>query len=528
MSEPTDSDTKNGPSASTNLTSSIDLNSPRESDSAVVLAAESVGKRYGNNWVLRDVSMQLRTGQVLALLGENGAGKSTFVKILSGAVVPDEGHLSVDATRIPAGRPDASRDAGIAMVYQELSVCDDLSIEDNIMLGREVASGGWIQRKPQREIVRDALTRLGHGDLDPSRLAGTLSVGAKQLVEIARALAGKAKVLILDEPTSSLPRADVEMLFAAVKKLASEGLAVIYISHFLEEVRQICDSYMVLRDGQLAGTGDLDSVDEPAIVRLMVGRNVDELYPSVPHEVGEPVLRIESLSGSPVPDDVSLDVRQGEIFGIAGLVGAGRTELARCLVGLDERTAGNVRFNDVVVASNHPRQAIAAGLAMVSEDRKGEGLAQNLTIRDNATLSRLEPYQRFGFLNESARNSATVELIDRLQVKTTGPDQLISDLSGGNQQKVAMARVLHQDARCWVLDEPTRGVDVGTKAEIYRLIGEVAASGTSVVFISSYFQELLHTCDRIAVMARGRLVDVRDAADWSEHELLLSAMGGSE
>jgi len=498
----------------------------RVSSDGAVLTTSGVGKRYGKNWVLRDVSMQLQRGQVLALLGENGAGKSTFVKILSGAVTPDQGHLQVDGKAIPAGRPDAARGAGIAMVYQELSVCDDLSIQDNIMLGCEKHRFGWVDRGEHRRIAQDALRRLGHENLDPSTRTGSLSVGAKQLVEIARALAADAKVLILDEPTSSLPQADVKRLFEAVEKLSHEGIAVIYISHFLEEVRQICDSYLVLRDGQLAGTGQLQNVEEPEIVRLMVGRNVDDLYPQTPHTLGEPRLVVNQVAGRKIPREVSLTVREGEILGIAGLVGAGRTEFARCLIGLDDRPQGSVKLGQRIIPPHSPRAAISAGMAMVSEDRKGEGLAQNLSIGDNATLSRLAPFQRAGFLNERRRRDATQELIQRLEVKTTGPDQPVSDLSGGNQQKVALARVLHQDADCLILDEPTRGVDVGTKSEIYRLIGEIAAGGKMVLFISSYFQELLSTCDNIAVMARGNVVEVRPAKQWTEHEILLAAMGG--
>ncbi len=493
-------------------------------ESSPVLVAQGLSKRYGPTTVLRDVSMRLSPGRILALLGENGAGKSTFVKILSGAVVPTTGAVQVAGGQVKAGNPEAARSAGIAMVYQELSVCDDLSVEDNIMLGREVGRFGWLDRTRQRRIVRDALDRLGHADLDPTTKVSELSVGAKQLVEIARAIAADAKVLILDEPTSSLPRSDVKRLFDVTRKLAGEGLAVIYISHFLEEIRELCDSFFVLRDGRLAGSGELAGVTEADIVQLMVGRSVDELYPQTPRSPGDPVLKLTRISGRPIPCNVSLSVRRGEIFGIAGLVGAGRTELARCLAGLDGRT-GTLAFRDEVIAAGDPAAAIHAGLAMVSEDRKGEGLAQNLSIMDNATISRLDPYQRLGFLNERRRTAATEAVMTRLQVKADGPTSPVSNLSGGNQQKVALARVLHQQANCLILDEPTRGVDVGTKSEIYRLIGRVAAEGTVVIFISSYFAELLHMCDRIAVMARGRVMDVRPADDWTEHDLLLSALG---
>lgn len=491
-----------------------------------VLIADRIGKRYGNNWVLRHARLSLAPGQILALLGENGAGKSTFVKILSGAVVPDEGSVEIAQHPLPLGRPLAARRAGIAMVYQELSVCDDITVEDNIMLGREVSHWGWIQRKVQRAKVHEVLRRLGHPDLAPTRMVSELSIGAKQLVEIARAIAHDARVLILDEPTSSLPASDAQRLFDTVQKLASEGLAVIYISHFLEEIRRLCDSYLVLRDGEVAGNGPLAETTESSIVRLMVGRSVDDLYPKITKEIGEPFVSVRNITGRALPQDVSLTVRRGEILGLAGLVGAGRTETVRCIAGLDPMTAGVVRVGDVEVTRLSPRRAIGLGIAVVSEDRKGEGLAQDLTIQDNITLSHLAPYSARGWLKKSSRRSSTAEWMKKLEVKAVSGDQLVSDLSGGNQQKVALARVLHQDADCLLLDEPTRGVDVGTKAEIYRLIGEVAASGKAIIFVSSYFQELLNMCDTIAVMARGRLVETRRAEEWDEHSLLLAAMGG--
>lgn len=496
------------------------------STAETVLSATKLGKCYGRNWVLRDVSLQIAPGNILALLGENGAGKSTFVKILSGAVAADEGDVQINGVAVPRGVPSASRNAGIAMVYQELSVCDDLSVEDNIMLGRESSSGGLLNRSEQRKLVVDVLRRLGHDELEPQKMASELSVGAKQLVEIARALAADAKVLILDEPTSSLPAADVEALFTAVRKLAADGLAVIYISHFLEEIRELCHSYFVLRDGAVAGSGSLEDTTEKQIVELMVGRSVDELYPQIPHTVGEDRLSLRAICGKPTPSNVSLTVKSGEILGIAGLVGAGRSETMRCLYGLQPLTSGTIVNGDRTVSRTSPRQAIAGSIAMVSEDRKAEGLAQDLSIRDNLTLSRLGPYSKAGFISEKKRTASTTEWMKKLQVKANSVHQSVSDLSGGNQQKVAMARVLHQDADVLILDEPTRGVDVGTKAEIYRLIGEAAADGCAILFVSSYFHELLNMCDRIAVMARGELVDVRDRDEWTEHEMLLAAMGG--
>lgn len=489
-----------------------------------VLQADGVSKRYGNNWVLRDASLTLQPGQVLALLGENGAGKSTFMKILSGAVAADAGSVRVGGQPLSGQRPDQARQAGLAIVYQELSVCLDLSITDNILLGRERSRWGRLDHRQQEQLVRDGLTRLGHADLDPQTPLSALSIGQRQVVEIARALVDDVKVLILDEPTSSLAAADVARLFETIERLSAQGIAVIYISHFLEEVLQICDSYLVLRDGEVAGQGQLAGIQEPEIVQLMVGRSVDELFPQVPHRPGAVWLQLQEVAGERLPRSVSLEVRRGEIFGLAGLVGAGRTETLRLIAGLDRCVSGQILAAGQPLTGN-VRQRIDCGIAMVSEDRKQEGLAQNLSIIDNLLLSHSRPYHWAGWLRQNKRRRATEDWIDRMQIKTPSPEQAVAGLSGGNQQKVAIARAWHQQGDCLLLDEPTRGVDVGTKAEIYRLICQAAAQDRAVVFVSGYFRELLEVCDTIAVMARGVIVQTRPADQWTEHELLLAAMG---
>jgi ribose transport system ATP-binding protein len=489
------------------------------------LEARGIGKKYNHNWVLQDADLVLRPGQVLALLGENGAGKSTLVKVLSGAQRPDTGTVRIQGRLIPPARPDLAKAAGFRIVYQELSVCLDLSIEDNILLGQEYSgTAGWLDRKRGREKVREVLERLGHRDLQPQRIVRSLSTGQRQLIEIARALMNEARVLVLDEPTSSLDREDVKRLFQTTRRLAESGLSIIYISHFLEEVRELCDSYLVLRDGRVAGEGSLSETTESQIVELMVGRSVDDLFPQIEHQVGPELMRIQDLAGERMPANISLSINRGEILGIAGLVGAGRTELMRVLMGLDGKRSGAIQLENSPLEGSVATR-LRAGVVMVSEDRKHEGLAQSMTIRDNATLSRLEPYSRFGWLRKRKQTDAAAELMRRLQINTRDPARPVSSLSGGNQQKVAIARALHQDASCLLLDEPTRGVDVGTKAEIYRLMGELAAEGRAVVFVSSYFRELLELCDRIAVVARGKIVDVRPSSRWTEHELLMASMG---
>jgi ribose transport system ATP-binding protein len=524
-----------------------------------------ITKRFGATQALRGVSLDVSAGEVLALIGENGAGKSTLMKVLSGAHAPDSGTMELAGRSYAPRGPHAARLAGVSMIYQELNLAPDLSVEDNIMLGQERHARGWIDHRRQRTEVREALSLLGHPHLNPRTPVRELSVGTRQLVEIARALVAKSKVIVFDEPTSSLTRHDVTRLFDVIRKLKQSGLGIIYISHFLEEVREIADRFRVLRDGESVGGGAMAGTTEAEIVSLMVGRSVSDLFPSVPHQPGEPILSLEGVTGRRLPTDVTFSLRRGEILGIAGLVGAGRTELLRCLFALDPVRSGTVkiatyspfsplgrevggegsvarsdsRSTTTTAPPHHPnplhkggrglrrstRLRIRAGLAMVSEDRKGEGLSQTQSLADNLTLSHLRLYSRLGWLDLSARHRAVTEWLGRLQVKFRSGSQPIQELSGGNQQKVALARVLHQGADVLLLDEPTRGIDVGTKAEIYRLMGDLAAQGKAVLFVSSYFTELLAVCDRIAVMSRGQLRDIRPTGDWSEESILTCCVG---
>lgn len=488
-----------------------------------LLSMHGVSKRFGATHALKDVSLQVNAGEILALIGENGAGKSTLMKILSGAHQPDSGQMTLSGQTYAPHNPHQARVAGVAMIYQELNLAPDLSVEDNLLLGQEQHRFGILDRKSQRERVCRVLDQLGHRDFRPETPVRQLSVGAQQLVEIARALISDAKVIVFDEPTSSLTQADAQRLFEVIRRLRQSGIGIIYISHFLEEIRNLCSRYTVLRDGEVAGSGDLEGVTETQIVALMVGRNVEDLFPHVPHTPGEEILSLQQVSGQRFPIDVSLSVKRGEIFGIAGLVGAGRTELLRCIFALDPVRQGQVRIN-AVIPKPSPSERIRAGMGLVSEDRKGEGLAQSCSINDNLTNSRLAPYSKWGFLNLRRRRAAASDWMQRLQIKARDPEQSVQTLSGGNQQKVAIARVMHQQAEIFLLDEPTRGIDVGTKAEIYRLMGELAAAGKTILFVSSYVTELLAVCDRVGVMARGRLREVRPAKEWTEEAVLSCAI----
>jgi ribose transport system ATP-binding protein len=492
--------------------------------SDTLLAVEGVTKSFGAVAALRGVSFDLKPGEVHALVGENGAGKSTLMKVLSGALSPDAGTMTL------AGRPYAPkspRDAlaeGVAMIYQELALAPQLSVEANVMLGQERTVLGLVRKSEHRAIVKNALGLLGHADIPPDRPVGTLSVGAQQLVEVARALVSKARVVILDEPTSSLTEHDANRLFEVIRRLRGQGMAVVYISHFLEEVFAIADRYTVLRDGETAASGSLGEVGLKDLIRQMVGRDLGEIYPRVPHEVGKPVLEISALrGGGRLPLRADLTVRRGEIFGIAGLVGAGRTELLRAVFGLDPVRSGRVVVKGVASGGSDPRSRIRQGLGFVSEDRKGEGLALARSIEDNLTYPALGRHARLGVLNLRQRRREVVGLLDRLRVKCAGPVQPVGGLSGGNQQKVALARLLHQEADVILLDEPTRGIDVGSKADVYRLVGQLATQGVAVIMVSSYLPELFGVCDRLAVMCRGTLTDARPIAEWDPHSVLEAA-----
>jgi ribose transport system ATP-binding protein len=486
----------------------------------VLLEMRDVTKSFGATRALDGVSLGVDSGEVRALIGENGAGKSTLMKILSGAHRPDSGSMTLaDLPYAPRGPRDA-RARGVAMIYQELALAPDLTVEANIMLGQERVRAGFVERREHKKLVASALALLEHPDIRPEAKVGGLGVGAQQLVEVARALVSSARVIVFDEPTSSLSEHDAERLFAIVERLRNRGLAIIYISHFLEEARRVAQTYTVLRDGRAVAGGRLSDTDLKSIIAHMVGRDLGELFPHVPHTPGEPVLELDELRVRKLARPANLTLRRGEILGIAGLIGAGRTTLVRSIFGLAPIAQGRIRVQQFSGAFAPPRVRIAQGVGFASEDRKTEGLALARSIEDNMTYSALKRHARRGWLKLDERRIEVARWIDRLRINATGPGQITANLSGGNQQKVALARLLHQRADILILDEPTRGIDVGSKAEIYRLIGEQAAQGKAILVVSSYLPELFGICDRIAVMSRGALSEARPVAQWTEHEVM--------
>jgi ribose transport system ATP-binding protein len=447
------------------------------------------------------------------------------MKVLSGAEEPDAGWMTLDGQPYsPAGPQDARR-RGVAMIYQELAVCPDLSVEANVLLGLESSTLGFLRRSADRGRVSAALAELGHPEIRPDAPVASLTPAARQVVEIARALLTDVKLLVLDEPTSALTQADAGRLFDLVRRLKARGVTVVYISHFLEEIEAVADRFTVLRDGQAVETGLVRVVPREWIIQQMVGRAVSEQYPRIPHTIGEPVLELTDLCGEELPTGASLTLRRGEILGIAGIIGSGRTEMLRAVYGLDLVRRGTVKVHAVVNAAATPGERIGQGVGFLSEDRKEEGLALERSLADNIALSRIDRYASGGFLRLGKMREAVEGLLRDLHVRHRDPEQPAKELSGGNQQKVALARLLHQDADVLLLDEPTRGVDVGSKAEIYRLIGDLAARGRAVLMVSSYLPELLGVCDTLAVMCRGKLTPIRPAAEWTPEQIIAAATG---
>ena len=497
-----------------------------------LLRVEGLRKRFGPTVALDDVSFELRAGQVHALVGENGAGKSTLMNVLAGSMAPDAGTIAIDGRPYRPSSPlDASR-AGVALIHQELSLCPHLTVAENVLMGRECARWGVLDVQATERQAADLLASFSHPELRPDRLVGELPLAARQVVEICRALAARARILLMDEPTSSLQREDVDRLFALIRRLRTQGLGIVYISHFLEEVREIADVYTVLRDGRSVASGPIAEATNEQLVAHMVGRSVDHLFP--PRErrrPGEVALTVERLEAPPAVRSASFELRGGEVFGIAGLMGSGRTELVRAVFGLDSVARGEVVVRDPrarrpAVLSNRAgaSRSIRAGVGYLSEDRKGEGLALTMSVADNVTLTRFEACSRRGWLRLGAQRRQALDWIRRLAVRARTPDQVVQTLSGGNQQKVALARLLHQNADILLLDEPTRGIDIGSKATMYEVIAGAADAGKAVLVVSSYLPELFGLCDRLAVMSRGRLSPARPIAEWTPETVLHAAI----
>ena len=491
-----------------------------------LLEVRGVNKRFSGVAALSGVSLELARGEVLALMGENGAGKSTLMKILAGVQHADEGEICIDGARVEIGSVERALKLGIVLIHQELNLADNLDAGANIFLGREPLRWGFIDR---RRIAAEAARWLAEVGLNisPRTLVSRLSIGRQQLVEIAKALSTSARVLIMDEPTSSLSQHETEILFRVIRQLRARGTSIIYISHRLGEVKELADRVVVLRDGKNAGQLERQEIEHDRMIRLMVGRELSSFYDYQPRPLGEPLVEVVDLV---VPGrfrhPLSFQVRAGEIVGVAGLVGAGRTEMLRVLFGVDRPVSGTIRIAGRPIALRSPIDAIAAGVALVPEDRKQQGLVLEMSVRENIGLPGLWRNRLpLAGLNLAAERQASRQMIERLRVRTPSDRLAVQYLSGGNQQKVVIGKWLSLAPRVLLLDEPTRGIDVGAKQEIYRLMEELAQQGVAVLFVSSEMEEILNMSDRALVMHEGRIAGQLDRSQLNEEAVMRLATG---
>ena len=496
-------------------------------DTGALLTLSGIGKTYVQT-VLHDITLPLHAGQVLALTGENGAGKSTVSKIICGLEAASTGSMLLDGQPYqPTSRADAEAQ-GVRMVLQELNLIPTLSVAENLYLRQLPNRFGWINRRQLEQDARAQMARVGLTGIDPWTLVGELGIGHQQMIEIARNLIGDCRLLILDEPTAMLTHREVELLFLQIARLKSEGVALVYISHRLEELKRVADRIVVLRDGKLVCDDPIAGQSSADLVKLMVGRAADADIDLGGRTLGAPVLRVCELGRQGAVAATSFEIHGGEIVGIAGLIGSGRTELLRLIFGADRADQGAVFVGDATVAApiRSPKDAVAAGIAMVTEDRKGQGLLLQQSIAHNTTLASLPTVSRAGWLDTAAEAVVATDFMQRLGIKARDAGQPVAELSGGNQQKVVMARWFYRDCPVMLFDEPTRGIDIGAKFDIYQLLVGLAREGKGLAIVSSDLRELMLICDRILVMSAGRVVDTFERTTWTQDALLAAAFSG--
>lgn len=491
-----------------------------------ILRAQSISKSFPGVKALKGVSMDLQRGELLAVIGENGAGKSTLMKILAGVQPHDEGTLEVDGTEADLSSVEKASSHGIALIHQELNLPTNLSVAACIFLGREPGKFGFFDQKTIRAKSVEALGRIGL-DVDKDTLVGALSIGRKQLVEIARALSADARILIFDEPTSSLSASETQRLYEVIDQLKEQGVSMIYISHRLAEVSRLADRVVVLRDGENAGQLAKDEITHDNMVKLMVGRDISQFYQRVSHQPGDVVLETRGFRSHAHPDKpVSLAVRAGEIVGIAGLVGAGRTELVESIFGVYPSFGGELLVRGKSVDVRSPKDAIENGLALVPEDRKNHGLVLEMSVRENSTLPSLASQSVNGFIRSNEEIRITDWLIGELQTRTSSREQTVRNLSGGNQQKIVIGKWLATHPGILLMDEPTRGIDIGAKQEVYRLMHDLSAKGLAILFVSSEMEEIIGMSDRILVMHDGTISGELSRDQFDEEKIMTLATGG--
>jgi len=488
-----------------------------------ILELRKITKRFSGVEVLHEVSFALRSGEVHALLGENGAGKSTLVKVMTGVYQPDGGEIYLNGTRVHFGDPRESHQAGIAAIYQELSLFPDLDVAENIFVGRQPTTRfGSIDWRKLYDEAGKLLTSLGV-QLNLKQKARSLSIAQQQMVEIARAFSINAHILIMDEPTSSLTLNEVADLFRLVRRLRDDGTAIIFISHRLEELFELADRVTVLRDGAYVDTRALEEVNRDELIRLMVGRTISNLFPKLDVKAGDVALKVENLSRAGFFENISFELRKGEILGMAGLIGAGRTNVARAIFGVEPSTSGSIQIDGREVSITSPQQAIALGLAFVPEDRQLHGLIPPMNITANISLPMLETYAKHSWLQEKVERMSVFNAARQMEVRANNIWQKASELSGGNQQKIVLAKWLSTRPQILIMDEPTRGIDVGTKAAVHALMSKLAAEGMAILVISSELPEVLGMCDRVIVMREGRMAAHFTRAEATQEKIILAA-----
>ena len=488
---------------------------------------KGIDKAFGSNQVLKNAGFFLKDGEVHALMGENGAGKSTLMKILTGVYTRDAGTVLVDGKEVVYKNPQEAEKAGIVFIYQELNVLFDLTVEENLFMGKEITKGfGICDKKAMRAKAQEVMDKMGV-NIPVDAVMSDLSVGQQQMVEICKALMADAKVIIMDEPTAALTASETRGLFEVINALRKKGVSIVYISHRMEEIFELCDRITVLRDGEYVGTENIAEIDLDHVVQMMIGRTIGERFPKRESHIGAEVLRVEGLTSGKLFKDVHFDVKAGEVLGVSGLMGAGRTEIMQALFGNLPLDSGKIFIDGKEVTIKNPRQAIANGIGFITEDRKVEGLLLEKSIAENIHIANLGKVSNGFVLNKEKQLNLVKKGIEEFKVRCFGPEHECGNLSGGNQQKIVLAKWVYTDPKILILDEPTRGVDIGAKKEIYNIINQMAADGVAVIMVSSELPEVLGMSDRIAVVHEGKITGILDAAEADQAKVMTLATGGS-
>lgn len=490
------------------------------------LEMQHISKRFGGIQALNDVSVQVAPGEIHALIGENGAGKSTLIKILSGAYSRDSGTICIDGKQVNISSPLDAKTLGVSVIYQEFMLAPDLTVAENIFIDRMSGGKKFINWKKLREDARQILKELGFENIQVTEKVGRLSVAHQQIVEICKCLTRNAKILILDEPTAVLTVTEIDRLFALVRLLKEKGVSILFVSHHLNEIFELCDSYTVLKDGGFVKRGQVKDTTTEGLIQSMIGRELSQMFPKRNAKIGDVVLKVEHLNIGDKIQDISFEVRQGEVLGFSGLVGAGRTEVMRAVFGADRMSSGKVYFLGEELHLKEPRDAVKKGIGYLAEDRKSLGLLVNQSIKVNTTLTALKKITSHGFIRRGYEVQEVKSLLKKISTRYGSLNDNVNSLSGGNQQKISFAKWIWADCKCIIFDEPTRGVDVGAKVEIYEIINRLAEQGTAVIIVSSEMTEIIGTCDRAIIMSQGRITGDLKKEELSEDTIIKYAVKG--